>query len=722
MSEKKLKNIIKKITYLNVDSRNRELYPKNIVKSNLVVLPNNPISVSKNSNLIKINYPNHNFSLGDNLLIQNINGIKKNLHSPIYLIDNFDYFLIKLDNHQINSSYLKYQENFKINITFISEILESDNIIQNIPINLLLGIKDLHLCNTISTLPDTLIKSLDVTTDELNENYFLVKLPYKSKMLTKKYYWKDPEELTLDDDWPHYPNNKKIYLINKLYTDDSIDNTIEKLNNGDIEWDKPFAMIISGIDDKAYWLVGEEIVNIFNISKIIEINFMNIGNIPLQYLNANYPINNNQFNGFQKIIKVEENFIYFNSKIKAYKNEESGGSNVNVSLVLESLTGYPSTNLYTVKLNNNFVNISKIELVGITIPYIDNLIINSGPNKNNLIYWKQLKDGDKVYCAEIPEGTYSESSLRNIMLEKMNSIERVSSTLKNPLYNLFDIKFKTSELEFVIRSYQEYFLPKSISAEKIKIDSESFYSLTIKHKNNNLKVDDIITITGSLDIGVIPSKYINKEHKIYSINQKTNSYTILINYLNELNTDVGGNGGNDIKIRTESYVSFLFDRPGTIGNILGFKNVGQKNSITEYSSITYNCCNYVNCLKIDSVGNINIKNNFLRMNYFKNDYFLMILNDFETINNNSLVPNCFAKIHIDSDLCKNFDSNPYTSPIKTLNELNVTFINPDGSLTDFRNIENSFLLKIEEQIAVNSDTGINSKNLTYEYLEKIIDV
>ena len=49
-----------------------------------------------------------------------------------------------------------------------------------------------------------------------------------------------------------------------------------------------------------------------------------------------------------------------------------------------------------------------------------------------------------------------------------------------------------------------------------------------------------------------------------------------------------------------------------------------------------------------------------------------------------------------------------------MSELNVKFINPDGSLTDFRNIENSFVLKITENILVNSNTYINSNLEVYD--------
>lgn len=709
----KKKNIIKKTTFLNIDSRYRNKDPSNVVESNLKLLDTNPISVTADSNLVKINYPSHNLSVKDKILIQNIEGKKKKLSTPFYLINNFDYMLVNFDDHNLSSNYLKYQDNFQVEINMISELTSTDYLIGNIPINSLLGIRDIYLCSAIETVPDNLIDSLDITADDLENNYFLVKLPFNYKSDGTKYKWSDPELIEAESEEPIYPVNKLTFLVDERKTTGAIDDIIEDLNEEIIEWEHPYAFIISGDDSNAYWLVGEEIADIYIIDKIIEISFLNIGNIPLPYLNSNYPINYNQFQGFQEIIKVEDDFIYFYSKIKSFSNETSGGSKVNVSKILDSLTGYPSSNSYKILLKNNFVNVSSIELVNVSIPYVDNIIISLGDKKNNMLYWKQFEDGNIIYSIEIPEGDYTQISLQKKLLSLLNKVERINSTLKNPVFNLFEIDLNVKEMDFKIKGYCKHYLPDSITVDTVEIDDETFYRLTIVHSNNLVEVGDSITIEGSTQIGVVLSQYINKSHKVYSIDKLNNKYVVLINHLNISSNDVEGNGGNDIIIKTKSLFSLLFDQPNTIGNILGFKNVGIKNSVTEFSSIIKNCCNYKYSKKINSVGIEDTKKNIVTLSYYEKDYFLLFINDLETIDNNGNIPSCFAKILIDDILCKEFISNKYVTPIPSLNELDITFLNPDGSLTDFRNVENSFVLKVVEDLAVNNCTGINSKVTSY---------
>jgi len=722
MEEKKniKKNILKKVTYLNIDSRHRDTSPKNLVKSNLQLLDNDPISTTANSNLIKIKYTNHNLKVSDKILIQNIEGSKKILTSSIYLINNFDHILIKFDNHGITSSYLTYNENFKVNIKMISDLTSDDYMIENIPINALLGIQNALLCSNVSTLPTNLHRSLKITETSLEQDYFLVKLPFNFNMTSKKYYWSDPKIETYSSDWPHYHQEKTVYTIPNKYITGTITDLIEDLNDGTINWDNPYAFV--EIDSVGYWLTGLEIPNIKVVEKITEITFSNIGNIPVEYLNANYPINYNQYQGYHSITKVEDNYIYFNSKIKAFRTENSGGSKVNVSQILDSITGYPSSNNYTISLKNNFVNVCKIELISVSIPYIDNIIIQNGKNKNNILYWNQYDDGDKIYSIKVPEGDYTENTLKNKIEKLMNNVERVGSTLKDPLYNLFELSLNIKEMNFRVKSYREYNLPNSITAGTLDIGTYTYYSLTILHKGNSVQVGDTILISGSKDVGFIPANKINKKHKVYSVDKSNSSYVIIIYYLNPLdnaadnNTDgtKDGSGGNEIKIRTKSLVRFLFNKPGTIGKLLGFKSVGSENAITIFSDTITNDSDYIFSNNLNQVGIVNTNKNLLKLSYYEKDYFLLLLNDFDTIDNNGSVPSCFAKIFIDSDICQKFVSNCYDIKITTLSELNVKFINPDGSLTDFRNIENSFVLKITENILVNSNTYINSNLEIYD--------
>ena len=69
-----LKNKFIKTTMLNVDSSYRNIIPKNIVKSDCKLLPNNPIKFTKGNSVVSINYPNHSLKIGDYITIQNVSG------------------------------------------------------------------------------------------------------------------------------------------------------------------------------------------------------------------------------------------------------------------------------------------------------------------------------------------------------------------------------------------------------------------------------------------------------------------------------------------------------------------------------------------------------------------------------------------------------------------------------------------------------------------------
>ena len=92
---------IYKTTLLNIDSSTRDINPKNIFRTDTNNLPNDPLYFTKDSNIIKIFYPNHNLSINDNIAILNVTGLNINLINNSYLINNFNYLLIKQKNNYI---------------------------------------------------------------------------------------------------------------------------------------------------------------------------------------------------------------------------------------------------------------------------------------------------------------------------------------------------------------------------------------------------------------------------------------------------------------------------------------------------------------------------------------------------------------------------------------------------------------------------------------------
>ena len=122
-----------KISLVNIDSRYRTKIPENIINMDNTILPNNPLTVTANSTLVQLYIPNHNYIIGDNIIIQNITGKMIILNNPISLLSNFNYYIVEMQNHNILSSY-KTNGDFKINITPYETLTKDDRMINNIPI------------------------------------------------------------------------------------------------------------------------------------------------------------------------------------------------------------------------------------------------------------------------------------------------------------------------------------------------------------------------------------------------------------------------------------------------------------------------------------------------------------------------------------------------------------------------------------------------------------
>ena len=643
-----------KVSLVNIDSRYRNKIPNNIIDMNTTILPNNPLYTIQDSQIIKLNIPNHNFNVSDKIIIQNINSNKKILNNPIYFLDSFDYYIVNMKDHNLLNNGLIYIKNYE-------PLTTNDYLISNIPINSIIGYNNIYkyspnVDNSFlsSTIYNKLLLLLNITQAELITNYFFIKLPFKYI-------------------------NSNVSLLN----------------------------------------------NIYNLPKIFEFTFTSIGGIPLQYLNANYPINYLQYQSSQEITLIEPDFIYFKTPIFATTTEQSGGNSIIVGKIINTIEGYPDANNYTIQLKKSFTDIVRIELVSTEIPYVNFNIIN---NNNNKIYWQYLDDGDYIYNVTIKEGSYDPASLINEMKLVMNKIPRIISTPTKPIYNLFDITVNNNSQEVQFIAYKYLNLPNCLTLSLDPTFGDEIVVMSIKQYNNFINIGDTITITGANSIGDVSSQLINGIHIVYSIDKDTSIYTVLIN-LNQTyqNINLVGNGGQNINIQIPANISFLFNYPNTIGNILGFKYVGEPNAITPFAHITSNFNEYILPTPYDEVGNSNISNSLLNLNgdFY---YLLLYINDFEGIQTNNNINNAFSKIAMignSGDVMFNtFINSPleFDIPLNSFDEINVSFIFPDGSKPDFRNFDHSFTLRITEKINKVNRTGLNSQKISVLDMIKEINI
>jgi hypothetical protein len=651
------KKILNNTTYnnwiLNIDSKYRNQIPKNIFTTNNDILTSNPVIVTRNSNIIRIYYPDHCLQINDKIIIQNVVSYNNILTNSVYFFNNFPYMIINYNNHNIALDYIKYCDIYQIQITILNDI-GTETMYNNIPINLITGIFEINLPSIIDKsvpLLPSILQLFNVNSVlELDNNYILIKLPYNFIISNSTYY---------------------------IATD------------------------------------------------VFKFNILNIGGIPLNYINADYPIDYTKNQSCQIITNIDKNNIYFTTSITASSNMNGGGNNVQIMLVTNTLEGYPNVNSYTINLKRTFNNVIRIELLSTEIPYIDFLIKS---NINNYLYWKHLDDGSVIYKTSIPEGNYDGQNLIIAITTALNNTPRINSTIQNPINNIFKITLNQYTQEIIFYPYKNNNLPNSLTASLITIDNIEYVQLSILHLGNLVEVNDTIIISGAIKIGSILNEiYINTTHTIYSINISTQTYTVIISSLKQITNldriDLTGNGGPGVIIKTSAKVSFLFNYSNTLGNILGFSNVGKLNAITNYKTKISNFDSYMQSTNLNQVGDIKNYNNLL--NFTGNNlYILMYINDYECILNNSDQPSCFAKIYLSGNpgdiLFNTFINFPleFIIPVTSLNKLDIKFTYPNGELVDFRNINHSFTLKIIEKIEIPYNTGLNSKDSSF-YLEHL---
>ena len=683
----KEKKIIKS-TLLNIDSTYRNIYPKNITTSTGVVLPYNPISLTQNSKIVTINYPNHNLTTSDNIVIQNVMGSSKTLSNYVFLINNFSYAMIIFLDNNIDPNYLVYNPNNMLYATI--EIVGSqteNNIINNTPFNVIPGYKQTLLVSDIPAFAYTTAKS---TIQQILLN-------------------------VLNNDKSRFSDDASLFsylMANCLFI---------KLPNNYIN----------------------TTANYYAVNQVFKITYQHIGGIMLGYFNSNFPISNINYQSNYSVYNViDSNQFNILLNYNSYGTISGGGKIVQIMKLVNTITGYPDASNYVIDLKKSFNNVTHIELISMEIPYVDIVITK---NVNDTISWKHIEDGQHIYNAQIEEGMYSNVTLLEKLRTTMNMVPRIVSTSINPIYdsggvygsftayNYFDITLESNIMKVTFSPYSIINVPNSLAVNLEIINEVSYYILTIRQSNNFINIGDTITISKSIGVTyensnqnlMIGPQYINKTFTVYSANSGSQTYSIIlgaVDSINETISDVILNGGYDTLIKYMTKVSLLLNTNNTLGGVLGFLNPGNTYSVLDYSSIITNKDSYIVSNNVDPVGNpLTYSSGFMNFSGQYN-YIIMYLNNIDNIYfNNSLSP-AFSKILLDGNtgdiLFNTFVTNPenvYSSvyPIISLTDITVKFVYPDGSPINFRNVNHSFTLKITEEHIENNSINLNSQNISH---------
>jgi len=243
------------------------------------------------------------------------------------------------------------------------------------------------------------------------------------------------------------------------------------------------------------------------------------------------------------------------------------------------------------------------------------------------------------------------------------------------------------------------------AVETIETTSTNKYTkLKIIHPNHGLNIGDTIYLSNILSFNKIPSSILNTSFKIVSIIDSSNYIVNLPNYSNNGSLTLITSGTANL-IRYPIRFRLLFNKQGTIGKILGFKNIGENNSITPYNFTISNIDNYENYTNYDSVGNINNNIYDININLNGDNYILLSIPLFKNSININNISNIFAKLFlIGPPNTVIYDSYVQISnflPIKesSLSELELYFYDKDGYLYNFNNIDHSLTLEIYESLS-----------------------
>lgn len=466
----------------------------------------------------------------------------------------------------------------------------------------------------------------------------------------------------------------------------------------------------------------------FTYQYSFNLSYLHIRNIGLNQINANYPISPDRITGSQIIDSViNENFYTFSvssladsSTLTNYNTSfynstpnNGDGNNIMIIKIINDISGYPNNNNYQINLQRNFYHVKQINLINTIFP-ITQKLVNATPVslQNNLFYWQNLSDGDTIYSVALPTGNYAIFDLATQLTTLINNTIRpniTSTTLVDNIYtyntNYAVVNINSIQNIFSIQFFQNIILSNAIFKSKI-IYPDGFTRILVTYTKHGLVTGNILTFSNVLGTDSVPAQYLNGTFPIEQVID-ANTFSIKLDRFNDDTTTTNTNGGTAIKVLVPIQSRLLFNVPNTIGNVLGFNNVGDSNSITSYSYTIHNYDLYEIDTQENSIGVLTqprVDTRVLSVN--PNNYILMLadvpFNDQINLFNTSTF--AFAKIYLAGQL-NDFVYDQYIQlgctfqePLASLSTITFSFYGPDNNLYDFNNVEHSFTIEIIEQL------------------------
>lgn len=671
--------------YLHIDSSNRQKKSVMSISQNFN-LSSNPFLTTELDDRIFISQSSHPFNVGDKITINGLTPQTNRLHvtstsSPIIFTVGKDYMRLTLPNgHGISEKYATYEQ---INSLYVS----IDG-----------------FSNTGSTGNNLYYGNIPLTFINKVHNFFLV----------------DVERgLTFDE-------NTIYVLLPYNYS------------------------IVPGIPTI--------------LSSFVDISLYYVNGIPSNLINAKFPTDIYHMNSYQVIDEITDNGYYIRVGMNALASGSVGGNSIVIGQVSDFAGGYTEPNKYSLQLEHILKNVVSVRMVSSEFPNSEYVIKNyPSSSTNNKIYWQNYEDGTYLYSVEIPTGKYDPTTLITAIQDAIYAVPRYlypSVTQDYTNHNYIRITIDTATDTTTFSSYKEILMTRPfVNMYYIKNDSTADHIFTqvstdikddpqanqlypifilIKFTNHGLTLNtsyqtheentdfipdgstgDEIIISGTTSYFGIPGTTIDGTYEVYAPNlglnvSATDYFMIMLNPIDigqYKNRDIAQSGGI-FYMYIPNIFRLLFDKSDTMGQLLGFPNVGETFAVTKFDKTITNKDAYQP--DICSITTVDTTTPGDAIILSGSNYILMVCDELNVVETLGTIKNAFAKIllvGIPGKVCFNtFVDTPkiFYEPIAELSKLTFTFYSPNGNLYDFNGLNHSFTLSLITLDNLPDDTNINT--------------
>ena len=320
-------------------------------------------------------------------------------------------------------------------------------------------------------------------------------------------------------------------------------------------------------------------------------------------------------------------------------------------------------------------------------------------SNNVTLYNHSLKKGDIIITDQFINSDKSVIYKVVDVVDKNNFVVTKSDNYKF-IYDGVIINFNENDADY----WLDQILPNDVvnnntlSFVKIKPKPENKKIMKIKHLNHQLKAGDKIKIHGSRSLNSVPENKINVCHIITKVLNE-NSYQVTLKNYNPVYHEQ--NNIDTIKIKYPTKFQLLFTNSDTLGELLGFDNVGRNDATTFYKHKIKNTD--------PNLYESGISNKNTKLNMTGHNYFYLCSDPQLTIFDNTKVENVFSIIRwFDNPGNVVFDSfvpskKKFEVPVNLHQELLFSMRDPNGNLMEFNGLDHSFTIEITQMITNNQN-------------------